>query len=287
MDRLRRFFSQHRQAVLFLILVLFSLGSMGLQSGAVRSASSGVGYSILSTLQLGFSKVGSAIGDTFGSIRELRKVRREYEELQERINRYRHIERNMVDLRKENERLRELLDLSRDLEHPHVAARIIGKDPGDLFKGIKINRGSRAGVRQDDPVVSYTDGFQALVGKVVEVGRNTAMVLPIIDTASYVAARMRDSRYEGLVHGTGKGDRELEMRYVKKRAKGAIRYGNLVVTSGNNSIYPPDLYIGRVKAVEAPEWETSLTVTVTPLAEFARMEYLFVLIDQGREEEEK
>jgi rod shape-determining protein MreC len=279
---LRRFLKKYAQTVVLLVLIIFSLTAMSLQSGSVRSASADFGYSLLSTVQLGFAKVGGVVSDTLGSIRELRKVRREYEELQERINRYEHVERSIVDLRKENEHLRELLGFSRDLKYPHVAARIIGKDPGDLFKGIKINRGSRHGVREDDPVVSYTEGFQALVGKVVGVGPNTAIVQPIIDSGSYVAARMRDSRYEGLVRGTGKSSRQTEMRYVRKRAKAAIRYGNLVVTSGNNSIYPPGLYIGRVEAVEAPEWETTLTVTINPIADFARMEYVFVLVEEER-----
>jgi rod shape-determining protein MreC len=93
---------------------------------------------------------------------------------------------------------------------------------------------------------------------------------------------MRDSRYEGLVRGTGKSSEKIEMLYVKKRAKASIRYGNLVITSGNNSIYPPDLYIGRVRRVEAPEWETTLTVTIQPIADFSRMEYVFVLIEEGR-----
>jgi rod shape-determining protein MreC len=91
---------------------------------------------------------------------------------------------------------------------------------------------------------------------------------------------MRDSRYEGLIRGGSPEAGKLEMRYVKKEAKGVIRYGSLVITSGNNSIYPPDLYVGRVKTVEAPEWETSLTLTITPIVDFARMEYVFVLTDE-------
>ncbi len=277
MEKIRRFFQQHRQAAVLILFVALSFGLMGIQTGTVRNASSELGYSVLSTMQLGFAKVGNVISDSLGSIRELRKVRSEYEELQERINQYRNIERNVVDLKEENERLRDLLGFSRKLEYTHVAARIIGKKPGDVFQGIKINRGTRDGVERNDSVVSYTEGFKALVGKIVELGPNTAIVMPIVDSASYVAARMRDSRYEGLVQGSGTNIDRLVMRHVKKRAKGAIRYGNLVITSGNNSLYPPDIYIGRVEAVEAPEWEPSLTITVTPIADFARLEYVFVL----------
>jgi rod shape-determining protein MreC len=137
-------------------------------------------------------------------------------------------------------------------------------------------------VGQDHPVVAYTKGFQGLVGRVVETAPGSAKVLPIVDRSCYVAARMRDSRHEGLVRGGGDPDRVF-MEYVKKRAKENVSYGDLVITSGLSDVYPEGLYIGRIRSFEAPDWETSLTLEVEPVVDFSRLEYVFVLKTDGQE----
>lgn len=280
MERLRRFLSRHRNGVVFVVLITISTIAIGTQSQSVSSASKQVGYSVFSSVQYGVAEIGHFFHSFFNSIGELRRVREEYEELQKKISEYETIERDFLDLKKENEQLRDLLDFSEKVPFTHIAARIIAKEPGLLFEGFTINRGSKDGIEKDSPVIAYSDGFSSLVGKVVEVTASTAKVLPIIDRSSFVAAKMRESRYEGLVHGLGAGNERVEMTYVKKQAKSKIQFGDLVVTSGYRSIYPEDLYIGRVEAIKAPEWESSLTLQLRTLVDFTQLEYVFVLLEQ-------
>ena len=67
------------------------------------------------------------------------------------------------------------------------------------------------------------------------------------------------------------------MTSIPKSARSALRVGDLVVTSGLSSIYPPDIYIGRVTSIGSKPWETSLSVDIEPVADFSRLEYVFVL----------
>jgi hypothetical protein len=67
------------------------------------------------------------------------------------------------------------------------------------------------------------------------------------------------------------------MKYVKKRAKDEAQFGDLVVTSGYESIYPPDVAIGRIKKFKTLDYETSLEVDIEPVLDFARLEYVFVI----------
>jgi rod shape-determining protein MreC len=280
MERIRRFVSHHRNGVVFVILITISTIAIGTQSQSVSSASKQVGYSVLSSVQYGVAEIGHFFRNFFNSIGELRRVRQEYEVLQEKVTEYQTIERDLLDLKKENEQLRALLGFSEELQRSHVAARIIAKEPGLLFEGFTINRGSNDGIKVNSPVIAYAEGFSNLVGKVVEATATTAKVLPIIDRSCFVAAKMRESRYEGLVHGMGASEGLVEMTYIKKQAKNKIQFGDLVVTSGFRSIYPEDLYIGRVDTIKAPEWESSLTLQVRPLVDFTRLEYVFVLVEQ-------
>ncbi len=283
MDRFKRFFRAHREATVFLFLLVIAFILLSLQSTPLVKQSKNIGYSLVSTVQVGFARIGFFFTDTLNSISELKKLRAEYETLQKRIDEYQHIERDLLDLKRENEELKKLLGFSKEIDRPHLAARIIARDVDGLFESFVIDRGEKDGVQKDMPLISYTDGFQGLVGRVVDTGPHTAKVLPLIDRSSYVAARVRMSRQEGLIHGAGDPER-VYMEYVNKRAKEDVSYGDLIVSSGLSSIYPMGLYIGRVRSFEAPEWETSLTLEIEPIVDFSRIEYVFVLLSEEGEE---
>lgn len=280
MEGLRGFFSRHRNGLVFALLLVISLSTLATQSHTVSTASKEFGYSVFSSFQHGFARVSLFFEDLFQSIGELRKIREEYETLQNKLNDYSIMEREIIDLRQQNEQLRTLLGFSEKVEYRHVAARIIAKESGPLFNGFTVNRGSSQGVVSDTAVIAYADGLSCLVGKITEVTRTTSKVLPITDSSCYVAVRMRDSRYEGLMNGMGPDSQTLEMKYVKKQARDEINYGDLVITSGLRSIYPEDIYVGRIIEIEAPEWESSLTLEVQPLVDFAKVEYVVVLLEE-------
>ncbi|MGC9312468.1 MAG: rod shape-determining protein MreC [Sediminispirochaetaceae bacterium] len=285
MDGVKGFLSRYRNIITLIALLSFSLTALATQSLSVSTATRRVGYSVLSSFQHGFARIGMFFGDAFSSIGELKEIRSEYEVLQEKLVEYRSMERKLIDMRRENEQLRELIGFSEEIEFAHVPARIIAKEPGSLFSGFTINKGLNEGVREDTSVIAYSEGFTCLVGKVMEVTSHNAKVLPMTDHSSYVAARMMESRYEGLVNGKGTVAGLVKMEYVKKQAKDEIEFGDLVITSGLRSIYPENIYIGRVVEINAPEWETSLTLEIRPLVDFTKLEYVFVLVEDDLDEE--
>jgi len=277
MDGLKGFISRKRDIIAFIMLLLISLIALAAQSWSVDGISKKYGYMMISSIQKGFSQAGLGFRDAFHSIGELREIRREYEQLQDQLAEYRSLERKLVDLRNENAQLKSLLSFSGELDHESIPARIIAKEPGSLFTGFTIDKGSADGIEMNSAVISFSEGFTCLVGKIVAVSRRTSKILPLTDHSCYVAARMQESRYEGLINGNGNISDTVIMEYVKKQAKTEIDFADLVITSGLRSIYPPDLYIGRVAEIKAPEWETSLTLEVTPLIDFSRLEYVFIL----------
>lgn len=103
------------------------------------------------------------------------------------------------------------------------------------------------------------------------------MIVPVFAPGSYIGARLERSRHVGLLQGSGVAADALAMQYVPRDARNEIRYGDLVITSGLNSIFPPEIPIGRVLRVSAPSWDTSLVIEVEPVVDFSRLEYVFVL----------
>ncbi len=124
------------------------------------------------------------------------------------------------------------------------------------------------------PVVAFYEGFQGLVGRVVECGQSSSKVLPVYDKSFYAAARLQNLRYEGLVNGSSNTKNRIYMSYVNKNGKERISYGDIVITSGMKSIYPKGIYIGRVRSISAREYETSLQLEIEPTVDFSRLEYV-------------
>ena len=85
---------------------------------------------------------------------------------------------------------------------------------------------------------------------------------------------MENSRNEGLVSGKGSNEDVLLMSFVKKRAATEIAQGDLVVTSGLESLYPADILIGRVRGVSSQECETHLNIEVEQIVDYNKLEYI-------------
>jgi rod shape-determining protein MreC len=201
-----------------------------------------------------------------------------------RVERYETLERDAADIRRENLRLKEQLGFAETIRYRYVPARIVGRDPDNLFSAFVINKGSRHGIKRNMTIIAYQDGVQGLVGKIVQVGRSESLVMPIYDEKAFVASRMIESRYEGIVAGQGSADLPLIMRYIKKRAKEELHFGDAVATSGMGGIYPKDLIIGRISNILFQEYETSLEVEIEPAIDFSRIEYVFAVDMENMEE---
>ena len=191
------------------------------------------------------------------------------------------MERGLADLREENKRLKDQLGFSQDIGYQRIAARIVAKDPENLYSTITIDKGFNDGIRKNMPVIAFQEGLEGLVGRIIEVGAGTSKIVPIYDAKSFVASRFSGgSRTEGLVGGQGSPDDPLLMRFVKKRAKDEVQFGDLVVTTGFESLYPPEVAVGRVKKIRVLDYQTSLDVELDPVLDFARIEYVFVIKPQ-------
>jgi rod shape-determining protein MreC len=238
-----------------------------------------VGQSVVGLFQRAFSAVGGFFAGTVTSIGELRDLRVQYNNLADQVRRYEQVAGDVSALQEENARLREALGFTESVRIEAIPARVVAKEPGSFFSGLTINRGRSSGILPDMPVIANQDGVQGLVGRVRDSGVSTAVVMPIFDPDSYVAARLQRSRHEGLVGGKGIATNLLSMGYVSESARAHVSSGDMVITSGMRSIYPEGIQIGTVEAIRGEAYETSLQIEILPVVDFGRLEYVFVLGD--------
>jgi rod shape-determining protein MreC len=258
-----------------LILISFLTLFLSTRNDLVEVKS--IGLSLFSGLRSGIHEVSSTVSRTVMSVSELASLRREYNELVARVARYEQLERTSAEIRQENSRLREQLGFSETLRYQHIPAKVIGRDPDNLFSSFVINKGRLAGVAVNMPVIAYHGGTQGLVGKVVNAGAFESLVMPLYDSKSFVASRLAESRYDGIVEGRGIPETPLVMRYIGKRAREEISIGDIVVSSGMGGIYPAGINIGRINRINYQENELSMEVELEPSIVFSRLEYVFVI----------
>ena len=89
--------------------------------------------------------------------------------------------------------------------------------------------------------------------------------------------------------GVIKGDYALakeglcKMTYINDE-NAEIKVGDIILSSGIASVYPPDLVIGEVVEVSADEYSHSTVVIIKPTVDFSNLKY--TLIIKGYEEGE-
>ena len=272
-------FRKHKKDfITFFVLVTLSIGMLVYTAFSdISFKPKQVGLDFFSLFQRGIVNTGKFFSQTAGSISELRNLKKEYNSLLKEYAEYQQMKQDYEHLEQENSMLKEQLGYLEKDSITKIPATVIGGDTNNFFKSIVINQGSSKGIKKDMPVIAYVDGYQSLVGKVVEVSSYSAVVKPITDRSLYVPAVLQKFRYRGLVNG-------LVMDFVSREASNRIGCGDLVVTSGFNGSYPDNIYIGKVKSISGKEYETSLRLEIEPFVDFLRLEYVFVLDREGKSE---
>ena len=206
-------------------------------------------------------------------------VRRENRRLKQEIDVFRRENSRYEELLATHERLRKLLQFKEVIRRPVIAAQVIGLDPTGWFRSVIIDKGNRAGLKWDMPVVNAS----GVVGRIVSVSSDYAKVLLIIDQNSAVDCLTQRSRDRGMVKGTS--TQICKMDYMGKLSDAVV--GDVVITSGLGGIFPKGLPVGKIENVKEGIGKLFKEIEVTPSVDFSKLEEVLVIQTADRHEEEK
>lgn len=262
---------------LLVFLVILSGVMLAFSSGSFVINFRSIGFSVVSTFSKGIHNVEDGVKNFVGSVSALSKLRKDYNELVVKLENYEQMRRSNTEIRKENERLKELLDFSTSLEEKNYPSRIIARDTDNLYAYLTIDRGSAHGIKKNMPVIAYQDGNTGVVGKIIQVGKYASIVLPIYNLNCNLSSRIQNTRDLGLVSGNGSDGRPLSMKYIRKRVLDELHYGDIVVTSGENNNYMRDIPIGTISKITVLDYNSSLDIEIVPIIDFSRLENVVVV----------
>lgn len=262
---------------LLIALILISSLMLAFSSGGFVMNLKQVGFSIISSAEKGVHFVADGVVNTVNSVSELRKLKKEYNELVLKLENYEKMQRSNADITKENERLKEQLGFSISMDEKNIPAQIISRDLDNAFSYLTIDKGSVNGIKKNMPVVAFQNGNQGFVGKVIQVGTFTSQIMPVYNVKNIVSVRIQNTRDLGLVSGLGSQNQPLLLQHIRKRVMNELSYGDIVVTSGENDNYMRDIPVGTITKITALDYNSSLNIELTPIIDFARLENVIVV----------
>lgn len=178
--------------------------------------------------------------------------------------------------KEENRRLREYLEVKKS--HPDYElkdAMVIASESGNYMTVLTLNRGTADGVKLGMPVITSA----GLVGYVCEIGYSSCKVRTLIEASFAAGAYVSRSGEIGIVEGdiALKDSNSCEITYLPEGAD--IEVGDLIFTSGEGSVYPRDLYIGRVSEVGINEYNRTVFARIECAVDLTDLKYVMVITD--------
>lgn len=165
-------------------------------------------------------------------------------------------------------RLRQLLGLSELQPEKMLVAEVIGTRVNNLFKALRISRGSLDGVKAGMPVIAPN----GIIGRVIRTGLKESDVQLMVDFDFNLDVLLQRTRVRGVLNGFTS---ELCRLNLQKGAE--IRIGDTIITSGIVGGFPKGLPVGRVMRITYESDNVSQIITVEPWVDYRRIEEVMVL----------
>ena len=229
---------------------------------------------LLAPLRTGASRLRDQAEQVYSYIFNYEALLAENVALKEQIAQMEDDARVADALSRENDRLRDLLNLKKTHDdYETVDAYIIAWGSNDWTSTLTINRGANVGIEEGMCAITANG---EVVGRVIEVGSNYAVVRTILDSSLGISATISSSGYNGMVQGnyTNGDENLLRMNYLPTDS--VIRNNDMVVTSGSTS-YPRDLIIGYVIDAGFADTGVAKYALLQPAADIDTLEQIFIL----------
>lgn len=244
-----------------------------------------VGSAIIYPFQWGASVVGDAFTGVFSYLADVDRLQDEVDSLKAENESLR---ADLVDaeiMADENAWLYRYLAMKEDNgDYAMCAASVVSTYTGAgtvYATELTLNKGSLSGVAEGMPVVTVS----GLIGVVVEVGLNHSRVATLLDTSVSVGAVTTRATENGLCEGdyAKVHNGQAVLRYLPEEAD--VETGDIVVTSGQGSVYPYGIPIGRVTEISANAYSRTTEATIQPFVDFSDLHQVIILTEYMRGED--
>ena len=163
-------------------------------------------------------------------------------------------------------------------QYTYTVARVINNSVHQKNNYLTINRGSKHGIKKGMGVIA-TSG---VVGIVLNVSENFSTIRSLLHTETKISASV-DGNIGSLVWGEGNYDSRFALlKDIQSHL--SIKKGARVITS-EFSLFPPGTNIGYVSESDTRDGNSALNIQVKLDTDFAKLQYVYVIINLLSEEQ--
>jgi rod shape-determining protein MreC len=173
-------------------------------------------------------------------------------------------------LTKENQQLRQLLELKQRMEPSAQAAEIIYEAADPYSQKVIIDKGLSAGIETGSPVIDAG----GVIGQVTRVHPLVSEVTLVIDREMSIPVLNPRTGVRSVAYGEP-AQGAIELRFMASNAD--IAEGDLLTTSGVDGVYPAGLPVARVTQIQRRAESTFARIYCKPLALVGAARHLLVL----------
>ena len=266
--------------IILIVAVLLTAGLTVLSSVTGRTIPDLVTQALLAPFKAGATALTQQAEQYYSYMFRYEALEAENELLKEQLAQMEDNARHADSVQRENQRLRQLLQLkSTHEDYELVDAYIIGWSSTDWTNTCTINRGSAAGIEEGMCAITANG---EVVGLVTEVGPNYAIVKTILDSTLEISAIIASSGYTGMVSGGYISGHETLLRMDYLSSSAIIRNKDQVVTSGS-TVYPRNLILGYVVDAGFDDTGVAKYAVLQPATEISSLEQIFILTNYTTE----
>jgi rod shape-determining protein MreC len=269
-----------RRSTTFLFLIV-SLSHVLLISVQVQAKSGlplieDVAFGAFARVQGGVAGIGDGISSIWRNYFALRGVVAENAALRAQVTQLQGQLQAEAAISRQAHALEEALNLQKSLAQRSIAARVIAGDPSPGALTITIDRGTADGIHENMAVVAPG----GVVGRVFrKPTAHAASVQLLIGHNAAVGAVIERIQAGGVAGGLGAGeDPPINLNFINKSYE--VQVGDVVVTSGQDGIFPAGFAIGKVERADRGGGSTTYkTIAIRPAVNFSHLSIVLVLLD--------
>ena len=256
------------------LVVAITLISVNIRAGRAGLISNVAG-AVKQPLQQATFAVAGWLEGAYGYLYEYDRLTAEVENLRVQLAEAQNEARRGAEAIEENNRLKELLNLSeRRPDFIYESAKIVSWTPTNWSSSFTINKGSSAGIKPGDCVITE---YGAVAGQIIEIGDTWATVRTVTDVDTYIGALVGETGGAAMAIGEFS---LMHTGYIKlyHLTEGLqLHKGDEVFTSGMGDVFPSGLMIGTVTEVLTEAGGQTPYGIVEPACDLNRLVQVFVI----------
>ncbi|MBW8051238.1 MAG: rod shape-determining protein MreC [Cytophagales bacterium] len=151
-----------------------------------------------------------------------------------------------------------------------IPAKVINNSVKRINNYITIDKGSKSGITPGMAVISH----QGIVGKIKACSEHFSTAISILHSDMYVSAQIKKNGIFGSLRWDGKNSLIANLLYIPRHVN--LSWGDTIVTSSFNAIFPEGIMIGIIEDFNILEEKTFHDIRVKLSVNFQSLSYVYI-----------